>query len=79
MRASQIDTAQAKDKSDRELLETMYSALVTADPTPLNPDPTPGLIDRVANIETTLANRTFQGELEPGGHLSGTVTTTEKP
>lgn len=76
MRAAEIDTTQAKDKSDRELLETMYSALVTADPTKLNPNPPPGLLDRVTNIESALAHGSFQGELEEGGHLSGTVTAT---
>lgn len=76
MRAAEIDTSQAKDKSDRELLEKMYSAMVTADATKLNPDPPPGLLDRVSNIEQSLAHRTFDGELENGHHLTGTVGTT---
>lgn len=56
MRADEIDTAQAKDKSDRELLETLYGAMVTAPPTPLNPRPNPGLIEQVENIRNEQAN-----------------------
>ena len=51
MRAAQINTEQAKTKSDRELLETVYSVLVTADPTDLVPDPPPGLIERVQAVQ----------------------------
>jgi hypothetical protein len=69
VRAAEVDTTQAKSKSDRELLETVYSVLVTADPTPLQPDPPPGLIERVANLEK---DRTFSGEISDG-HLEGTV------
>jgi hypothetical protein len=75
VRAAEIDTSQAKDKSDRELLETMYSALVTADATKLNPNPPLGLLDRVSNIEQALVHRHFEGDLEPGGHMTGTVGT----
>ena len=71
MRAAEVDTSQAKDKSDRELLETVYSVLVTADPTPLNPNPPPGLIERVSNLEK---DRPFTGEIQDG-HLEGTVHT----
>ena len=56
MRADEIDTAQAKDKSDRELLETMYSSLVTAPATPLNPHPTPGLLEQVDMIHNEQQN-----------------------
>lgn len=56
MKASEIDTTQAKDKSDRELIETMYSALVTAPATPLNPHPTPGLLAQVETIRAEQAN-----------------------
>lgn len=70
MRAAEIDTTQAKAKSDRELLETVYSVLVTADPTDLVPDPPPGLIERVTNLEK---DRTFTGELTATGHMEGTV------
>ena len=67
-------TTQAKTKSDRELLkETVYSVLITDDPTPLNPNPPPGLIERVSNLEK---DRTFTGEITDG-HLQGTVHTPE--
>lgn len=72
MRAAEIDRSQAEDKDDRELLETIYSAMVTAEPTALNPHPPPGLIQRVENIEAALGNRTFEGEIT-GTHLSGTI------
>ena len=51
MRAAEIDRTQAQTKGDRELLETIYSAMVTDDPTPMNPHPAPGLIERVENID----------------------------
>lgn len=79
MRAAEIDRTQAKDKEDRELLETIYSAMVTPDPTPMNPHPSPGLIERVENIdnrletlEGTMQSRTFEGEIT-GAHVEGTV------
>ena len=52
MKAAQVNTQQAKSKSDRELLETVYSVLVTDEPTALVPDPPPGLIERMAAVQT---------------------------
>jgi hypothetical protein len=54
VKASEIDREQAQDKSDRTLLETIYAGLITADPTPLNKTPAPGLIEQVATIQTQL-------------------------
>lgn len=71
MRAAEVDTTQAQTKSDRELLETVYSVLITPDPTPLVPRPPPGLVERVSNLER---DRTFSGEISDG-HLEGTVHT----
>lgn len=81
MRAAQIDTTQAQDKSERELLEKVYSALVTPDPTPLDPNPAPRALERIENmdnrleaLEQQMVTRTFEGDVTAGGHLSGTVT-----
>lgn len=63
MRAAEIDTTEAKTKSDRELLETMYGALVTAEPTALVPHPPPGLLDRVDRLER---ERPFTGTISDG-------------
>jgi hypothetical protein len=71
MRAAEVDTEQAKTKTDRELLETVYSVLITPDPTPLVPNPPPGLVERVTNLEK---DRNFTGEITDG-HLEGTVHT----
>ena len=70
MRAAQIDTTEAKTKSDRELLETMYGVLVTPEPTPLNPHPSPGLLDRVDHLER---ERPFTGTIAPDGTIEGVV------
>ena len=55
MKASEADHEQAKDSSDRALLEAVYGAMITADPTPLNPSPTPGLVDQVQDIQGRIA------------------------
>jgi hypothetical protein len=70
VRAAEIDTTEAQTKTDRELLETMYGALVTAEPTPLNPHPQPGLLDRVDRLER---ERPFSGTITPDGRLEGVV------
>jgi hypothetical protein len=70
VRAAQIDTTEAQTKTDRELLETMYGALVTAEPTPLNPHPPPGLLDRVDRLER---ERSISGTISADGRLEGVV------
>jgi len=56
VRASEIDTTQAQDKADRELLEAVYSVLITSDPTPLNPHPNPGVVDQLEQIRAEQQN-----------------------
>lgn len=51
MKASEINTEEAQTKTDRQLLETVYSVLVTPEPTDLVPDPPPGLIERVKAVQ----------------------------
>jgi hypothetical protein len=71
--AADVDTTQAKDKSDRELLETVYSVMITPDPTPLVPHPPPGLIERVDNVEKALSHvREIEAEIADG-HIRGVV------
>ena len=54
LRRSAADVERTKDLAEREMLETIYSALITADPTPLQPSPPPGLIDKVDNLDAKL-------------------------
>jgi hypothetical protein len=54
MRASEADLEQTKDLELRDMVATMYAGLITADPTPMNPNPQPGLIERVETMADTL-------------------------
>jgi hypothetical protein len=80
MRASEADLEQTKDLELRDMVATMYAGLITADPTPLNPNPKPGLIERVEKIETNVSelqhamtHRVFEGEAAEGGRVHGTI------
>jgi hypothetical protein len=54
MKAQQLDKSKAEDLDLREMVTTIYSAMVTPRATPFNRNPTPGLIDRVASIDERL-------------------------
>jgi hypothetical protein len=54
MKRSEADLEQTKDLELREMVATIYSGLVTADPSDLNPHPNPGLIERVEKMDSQL-------------------------
>ena len=50
------DKAKAEDLDLREMVVTIYSAMVTPKSTVFNRNPSPGLIDRVQSIDDRLIN-----------------------
>ena len=84
VKRTQAQVEQTRDLKDREMLETIYSSLVTADPTDLEPDPPPGLIDRVKdlhdkvdgvkaeqeNVATRLVNQLHAHAIEDEKHFT---------
>jgi hypothetical protein len=54
MKAHDEDKAKAEDLDLREMVSTIYSAMITPKATPFNRNPTPGVIDRVQAIDERL-------------------------
>jgi hypothetical protein len=55
MRRAAADKANAEELGVKEMVKTIYSAMITPAPTIFNKNPAPGLIDRIESIDTRVA------------------------
>jgi hypothetical protein len=86
MKRKAEDAAHAEELGVRDMVATIYSAMITAPATAFNKNPPPGLIDRVESIdnrlikvEDSLGHRTMEGQVSETGHLTGDITSAPVP